>query len=323
MPKDIIHFKIAELTADRLRDTAFAPCLAEHTDALLLGSVFHDALFYAVTPGGKPLESLSHALHGADGQDTFDLIRMQVATAAAADHGLPGAVLVGMVSHLQADAVMHPMVWHLTGNYYSDNPAERSATRQRHRALESLMDMTACPGMLCRARYSMRRMLRRTPDLIGEGLPVEELAQRAGMNGESAQAQLATAWSIFSLFQSAYCIRPLARALFALMPLLPASLTEIATLFYAPQLNRQAARISGAIEYRHPVSGEPARASLDDLMKEAADRAAALCRTLEPAVFQGATLDLDSPGPSMDAGIPGVPATDMRHFADPPFPALK
>lgn len=323
MPKELIHFTIAELTARRLTKTAFGPCLKAAADAMLLGSVAHDALFYAVTPGGKPLEKLSHKLHGADGQDTHTLIRMQTELAASSDEkNLPAAVLVGLASHLCADIVMHPMVWHFTGNYYGDDPVERSKSRQRHRAMESLMDMVACRNMIGRARYSLRRMLRRTPDLLETGLPVARLAEMASMHTEAAKAQLGTAWSIFAMFQAAFTVRPLSSVLYAARPWLPRSMAEITTLFYAPQLMKQAPMLSGLINYAHPVTGDTMQHSLQDLMNTAADRASDLCGRLENTVFHGAPLELPETGPSLDSGMNGVPTTAMHHFAAPPFPRL-
>ena len=161
MPKELIHFKTAQRTAALLEKTKFAPCLHAHPQGLLLGSVFHDALFYGITPSARPLERLTHRLHGADGQDTFTLLRLQTQHAAEAkDRKLPAAMLVGMVSHIFADVVMHPMVWHFSGDYYATDLNERSRARQRHRALESLMDMVACPEMIRQPNYLIRQMLK-------------------------------------------------------------------------------------------------------------------------------------------------------------------
>lgn len=331
MPKDLIHFAIAGRTAALLDGTRLAPCLAAERHGLLLGAVLHDALFYAIPPGGAPLERLAHRLHGASGEDTFALIRLLAdhaaeAWAAQARTGqgatLPVALLVGAVSHLYADVVMHPLVWHLSGDYYAADKAARSMARQRHRALESLMDMVACPAMPGRARFSLRLMLRRCPGLLEHGLPVARMGAMADMTPEAAARALARAWRTFALFQAAYSTRALARAAFALRPWLPRPAAELAALAYAPQLMTQAAFLSGPIPFCHPVTGEPRTASLDELMDEAAARAAALCRRLEPAIFDQQLALSDESGPSMDTGQPGVSTRDMRHFADPPFPRL-
>ena len=106
------------------------------------------------------------------------------------------------------------------------------------------------------------------------------------------------------------------------MPLLPNAAREIATMFYAPQLMAQAKRMQGAVEYRHPVTGKAESATVPDLMEQAADRAAELCRDLEQTIFHGKTPALPGNGPSMDAGLTGAPASAMRHFANPSFPKL-
>lgn len=320
MPKDLVHFAVAERTAALLASTRYATCLAPG-HGLLLGAVFHDALFYATPPSGTPLERLAHRLHGADGEDTFTLIRLQAEHAAEADTLLARSLLVGMVSHLYADAVMHPLVWHLSGDYYSPIPAEKSAARQRHRALEALMDMVVCPGMLGRSRYSLRLMLRRCPRIL-DGLPVSRLGSMANMPPSATASALGRAWATYAILQAAYSNRFLARTAFTLRPALPRPAAELSALFYAPQLLRQADALTGPVTFLHPVTGRSNTTSLDELMDQAAVRAAALCHRLEPAVFDSARLDLDDAGPSMDAGLPGVSTREMLHFARPPFPRL-
>jgi len=323
MPKELIHFKIAERTADLLRETRFASCLDAHPHGLLLGSVFHDALFYGVTPSAIPLEKLTHKLHGADGQDTFTLIRLQAEHAASAkDKTLPSAMLVGMISHVFADAIMHPLVWHFTGDYYAADKGGRSRARQRHRAMESLMDMVACPEMLGSSRYSLRLLLRHLTKELATGTPLNNLAKLADISPQKAKKGLRSAWRIFAGFQSLYPIKPLARSLFAMLPWLPKPAAEIATLFYAPQFMAQADAISGKIEFRHPVTGEEKTTTLAELIESAANQASELCRTLETGIFDGAAIDLPEVGPSMDAGLSGVSTKDMRHYVATPFPKL-
>ncbi|MBG0790753.1 MAG: zinc dependent phospholipase C family protein [Desulfovibrionaceae bacterium] len=324
MPKDLIHFKVAMMTSKRLAKTRFGTCLDRERPGLLLGAVFHDGLFYAVTGASRPLAPLAHRLHGAHGEDTYDLIRLQAAHAARAERrDLAAALLAGMASHLFTDAVMHPLVWHLSGHYYSDSPDKKTLARQQHRALEALMDMVACPEMLGRPLFSLRRLLRSVGPALFEALPVDGLAKMTRIAPGRVQAGLRSALRVHAGFQAAYSVTPAARLLFALMPVLPSRAREIAALFYAPQLMTQAAALEGVIDYRHPVTGEAASASLRDMMELAADKAAELCRRLESGVFQGAMQpDLPENGPSLDAGLSGVRAGSMRHFADRPFPAL-
>ncbi|EGB16671.1 hypothetical protein DND132_3468 [Pseudodesulfovibrio mercurii] len=323
MPKELIHFKTAEMTAARLADTRFAPGLAARPQAMLLGAVFHDALFFAALPRALPMARLAHRLHGARGEDTYALLRLQARHAAGAtDRDLAAALLVGMASHLWADTVMHPMVWHLTGDYYADSRREKSLARQRHRALESLMDMTACPEMLGRPLYRIGNQLASLGPALFEALPMDGLADLAGVGPRRAVPALASAFGLFARFQSLFPRTGLAGALYRAAPWLPDTAREIAALFYAPQWLEQGARVANAIRYRDPVSDEVREETLARLMNRAADRAADLCRRLEPAVFDGAGRILPEAGPSLDSGRRGAGTKDMRHMADPLFPTL-
>jgi hypothetical protein len=323
MPKDLIHFKVAMQTADRLADTRFGPPLSRNTPGLLLGAVFHDVLFYGVTKAGRPLAALADRLHGANGQDTYGLVRIQAGHAAVCDdQDLASALLVGMVSHLFADAAMHPLVWHLSGHYYANKPEEKTLARQHHRALESLMDMLFCPEMLGRPLFLIRHLLRTTGPGLLDALPMDKLADLAGISAGKARKGLRSAFRIHAGFQAAYPVKILARLLFALMPILPDAAREIAALFYAPQLMIQADRLRGEVNFRHPVTGKAASRAIPDMMNQAADKAADLCRRLERTVYEGEKPDLPESGPSMDAGLSGTSADAMRYFADPSFPKL-
>ena len=323
MPKELIHFKTAELTAMRLTGSRFAPCIEARPRGVLVGAVFHDALFFAAMPRALPMAGMAHRIHGAKGEDTHALLRLQARHAASTqDRDLAAALLVGMASHLWADTVMHPMVWHLTGDYYAPSRREKSLARQRHRALESIMDMVACPEMLGRPLYHLGNLLGSLGPALFEALPMAGMADLADIPADKAVPALRSAFTLFARFQAQFAKRGPARLAYALAPLLPDTVREIAALFYAPQWLDQADRMRGPVAFRNPVSGVADEASLVELMDRAADRAAELCRALEPAVFDGAELVLPEIGPSLDSGKPSTGTERMRHLADPPFPKL-
>jgi len=323
MPKELIHFKTALRTADILSGTRFSPCLDSHPHGLLLGSVVHDALFYGVNKQARPLDQLAHQLHGADGQDTFTLLKLQAQHAATTPNNeLATALLIGMTSHLFADAIMHPMVWHLSGNYFASDPKAKSQARQRHRALESLMDMTICPEMIGRPLFSIKRLLTRLDDDLYQALPIKQLAELADTTSKELRAGLLHAFNIFATLQRLYPKTSLARILFTASPFLPRQAAEIIALFYAPQLMEQAERISGQIEYQHPVTGIPLINSIETMIDEAAVGASKLCLSMEETIFLGKPLTIRGIGPSLDSGEPGSATSRMQYFANPPFPKL-
>ncbi len=324
MPKELTHFKIAQRTAEKLADTRFSSCLQNRPHALLLGSVLHDVTFYGVTPGCRHVRGLGDILHGAGYRDTFDPIRLQAIHAQKAKNkDLPIALLVGMISHLYADAVFHPMVWHLTGDYFAQGRQPRSEAQQRHRTLESLMDMVACPEMLGHPNYSLRLLLRRCKSLYTEGLPTGELAAIIGIQHKVLIDEMTKSWNLFALMQSMYSVRIIAGGIHACSPYLPNSIAEVAALFYAPQLMQQADILSGNVNFLHPLTGETHATTLEKMMEKAAGEAASLCRKLESSIFDGKAIDISGNGPSMDAGLSGQPAPSTAHFAVPPQPYLK
>jgi len=323
MPKELIHFKTAEKTVVRLGDTRFAPGLAAHPQGVLLGAVLHDALFYGATPRALPMTRMAHRIHGARGEDTYALLRLQARHAAESpDRDLAAALLVGMTSHLWADTVMHPMVWHLTGDYYAASRREKSLARQRHRALESLMDMTACPEMIGRPLYRIHNQLTSLGPSLYEALPLEGMADLAGIKPDKAGPALASAFRVFAGFQGLFPVRWLASTIYAAYAWLPDTAREIAALFYAPQWLDQADRMIGPIHYHDPVSDEVREESVPELMDRAAVRAEELCRRLEPVVFDGAGLVLPEVGPSLDSGRRGGGTGEMRHMTEKFFPSL-
>lgn len=322
MPKELIHFKVAERMAGLLAESRYADCLDAEPAGLLLGAVAHDALFYAVRPKTSPLEGLAHRFHGVFGHDTADLLRLQleqVARSSAPD--LPVALLAGMISHLFVDAAMHPLVWHFSGNYYHADPKEQSLSRQRHRIMENIMDRVTCPEMFGDPRYYLRTLLRRCPDLLN-GLPVDEMAAMAGLGSNETRTQLREAWALFAAMQRACAMLPLGWGLRTVRPMLPDAAREVAALFHAPQHMHQAEFMEDGIGYVHPVTGKPRYDSLDGLAWSAARSAARCCLDLEEAVFNQGEPTPIAALPSLETGLPGVPADRMRHFASPPFPEL-
>ncbi|WP_419787546.1 zinc dependent phospholipase C family protein [Pseudodesulfovibrio sp.] len=322
MPQELIHFKIAELTADRLANTGFAGCLASRRPALLLGAIFHDALFYVRSRGAAPLEALAHRFHGVHGEDCLDLLRFQAHHAfSATDKDLAAAVFVGLSAHLYADATLHPMVWHFTGDYYAPSPKAGTMARQRHRAIEGLMDRAACPEMFGSPAYHIGRLLKECPRLVPDGIPLTALAEQAGMTETGTEAALRQALILFARIQRACAAQLPSRIFNMLRPVLPDAARELEALFHAPQRLRQIGFLHGSIAYHHPVTGEPATLALNDAMDRAAAQAADCCRQFEGAIFDGKPVTMDT-APSMETGLTGVPADTMRHFAEPPFPDL-
>ncbi|NDV17890.1 hypothetical protein GO013_00465 [Pseudodesulfovibrio sp. JC047] len=323
MPKELIHFKTALRTATGVADPQLSAVLSTHTHGLLLGSIIHDAFFYGIHRQGHTFQHLAHAFHGIDGQDTFTLLKLQAEHVRSTPHTeLATALFIGMASHIFADATMHPMVWYLSGDYFAPTPKARSLARQRHRALESLMDMLICPEMVGRPLFSIAHLLKRTGEALYQAVPIHQLAMMSKCSANELQAGLKQALTIFATLQKFNSRQWLARPLYATTPFLPRQAREIIALFHAPQLLRQADTLRNAITYQHPVSGLMYTESIETMIDKAVTRTLAVCDTDTPSSSSDWSPLFTEKGPSLETGENASSTQDMRHFATPPFPQL-
>lgn len=316
MPKEIVHWMVAERAAGLLSGGQFGPALSRCPKGLRLGAVWHDILFYLRGEHPAGLKALPHLLHGSHGEDTFELLRLHARHLhARKDQPLPTAFFVGLASHIFADAAIHPLVYHLTGNYYDTDEKRRTGAVRRHRALECLLDMVAAGGPVAVLGQSLRELVAGLEGPLDLACPPEAVAALAGCAPKAARQGLADALDTYCTMQALCRMPTLSRLLRELSTLLPDSLREIAALFYAPQLYEQSAAVSGRMDYRNPVTGEALSASLAELMEQAARRTAEFCAAQTPAIMARGELAEVGPGPSLDMGLPGISVSQARFFA--------
>lgn len=330
MPKEYVHFRIAERTAELLAATHFGPdprdLRGRNAAPLLLGAVFHDVCYYLATPGAREhpaLRELADLLHGKRGRDTHALLRAQAAhaaTLARADSPLAAPardLLAGLASHCCADALLHPPIYFLAGDY-----AREPGAAERHRVLESCLDL-AVAGSRDELRARRLRDLLREAD-PGKLLPMSFLAGLAGRPEPETRNALRRAWTVFARIQ-ALALSPAGALLARMRPFLPhgpGPVREIAALCYPParSVRPLLALLNAPMSYRHPVTGEERTASFRDDMERAAQNAANLCLRLADAA-ENESAAAEVPGPDLDTGLPGGPALPpMRHFARPRMP---
>ncbi len=338
MPKEQVHWFIAGEVAAALAEGPWAPAVQAFPEALLLGAVFHDVLFYHRGPGPAGLSQLAAWLHGSRGEDTFALPRLQWRHArrrrAETGAATPAeAALVGVVSHVMADSTLHPLIFYLAGHTNGATAAARSRAVRAHRQLESALDLALCGGLEAVRGRSLLALL--SPGARGLGAWLDEvfclagLAGIGGLSGPGLRGALVRAWRCFGAMQWLARRPGLSGALFALERrldgVLPGWAREIMALHYAPQLADHAAWLRGPLTWRHPVTGEVASVRVAELMSLAVARTVALLGELDPTTpgFEAgdeAVEVLAGPGPSLETGLPGVGSERMRFEAGEALP---
>ena len=183
MPKEIVHWLIAEQTACLLRGTPLEKIVAANPECLRFGAIFPDVLFYLVGKrSSRRIGRLGDILHGTGGEDTYRLLRSLLEITETSEASGPlTAFWIGVASHLQADIVFHPLIYYLTGNYHDECPEKRTLAIQRHRRLEVMLDMyftrEKTPGQL--RAYSLSRICGRLELPLSHLLKITSLSLAA------------------------------------------------------------------------------------------------------------------------------------------------
>jgi hypothetical protein len=316
MPKEVVHWMVAKRAGELLSSGPYGPALARCPNGLRLGAVWHDILFYLRGEYPAGLKALPHRLHGSHGEDTFALLRLQAAhMRERKDQPLPTALFVGLASHIFADAAIHPLVYHLTGNYYDPDEKRRTGAVRRHRALECLLDMVAAGGPEAVLGQSLRELVNGLEGPLSLAVAPERLAALAGCEAKAVQKGLGDALDTYCTMQALCRMPTLARLLRDVSGILPDGLREIAALFYAPQLYEQRAAVDGRVSYQNPVTGEAFSGTLTGLMEQAARRTAEFCSAQAASIIARGELAGKGSGPSLDMGLPETPAAQARFFA--------
>ncbi len=322
MPKEITHWRLAEEVSRRLRETSFEGPLQRNGNILHIGAIVHDAPYYYLKPDReKRFGDLPRKLHGTV-DDAYELI------GALLNYTLERprqerepllAFLVGLVTHLFADALMHPLIFYLTGRY--DDPSFRHGTiaRQDHRRLESLIDMHLAGGYERVRSYSLAIYLHSAE------VPLNGLYAHAGNawlepgRAPDFAGGLASAFRLFAFLQGLFRNPLLGRLAFRLFAIAPAIAREILALFYSPQLLRYEGRIAGTIPYRHPCSGREQAHGIAELYQEAVEQSVAFCRGLEPLLDSRPGRPARLVLPAVDPGLGFDPDHPLCHYSNHRF----
>lgn len=316
MPKELTHFLIAEKTAACLKQDGIQ-LPSGYEDALLCGSIFHDTLYYLIGPVEKAVRNLPFQLHGSS--PFIDCIRLQAELLKKhpADHEKK-ALLAGMISHGFADQVIHPMVEYLTGNCEDTNPQKKAIAHERHRALESVMDIVLASDRIKNHRYAIARIVGPNRDRFEQSLPIHQLAEAMSIQSRATTPEylskcIRRSWKGFSALQKLSASRIASLMAYVCWPVLPHAVRGIASLFYLPGLTWRDMNADETMDYRHPVTGEAFSASLNQLTEKAA-RQAANYYTQVMSYVQGT-----APYPD-GVPIPGASVNRTPEFyANPPY----
>lgn len=303
MPKEITHWIIADGVCEGLKGGPLGDAAIENPNCLMVGAVFHDALFYLPrNRGNLPFLAVADRLHGEKGEDTYRIIRdLAFAIKKSKKPGPLMAFLVGAASHIQADSLFHPLVFAMTGDYFDPDPIRKTKAVRAHRRLEALLDLYFCKGDLEVIKgYSLGRYLNKAEApctcLFAHALATMKMEE--GLHG--LDDAIGRAFKTFAFMQRCFVNKCLSYMLFALEPGLPLSLKEVTALFYPPQILRDLKLLPCAVkgQMKQSVYNDDSL-DLGNLLKDAIEEGVSFCRGIEPSLMGAGPFELPEHGPSL------------------------
>ena len=134
MPKENTHLWFANEVLQSYPDHQLVRDVSGHIGRFYLGSFIPDTFFYAST---ERLVGISETLHGKNNTPTNEAV-ITVLDHAGGMHDI--AFILGYVTHCALDIVFHPVINAIAGDYYDEDPAQRSRSVYLHRWIETCLD---------------------------------------------------------------------------------------------------------------------------------------------------------------------------------------
>ena len=328
MPKELTHWYLAEkvahaiLTPMEREDSrlysapldptpsdlapsypALARCIRSAPHTFLLGAVGPDYLFYYLKgPEREAFQAAAMVLHGRDGGNTLRPLVSAVEAYGGRFDLAVGAFLLGYLAHVAGDAVFHPLVLYSVGK-------GQGRSQYEHHVFESALDLY----VLKRWGNEEGALPSRRTTLAGpatRALPttLKELTSGMTESGELSREEFLRLLGVVSFLGAPYseealrtCLRryeilqnwfwsPLACLAARVLMSLNRNLAFLEASCYQRRFYRYSEAFAGAMEYRHPVTGETRKVMIEDLVKETVEKFLAYAPQIEE-LFQKTVIE--------------------------------
>lgn len=293
MPKEITHWMVAERALAALPSgSSLKNILKQHRTAYLAGAVLPDSLLHIFRGPFHPTAlNLGHAFHDQQGNSYAPLIRAEKAYADGFPHPL-FSVFLGVISHMEADATLHPYVYAATGNggigehYRLETGIDVHVLRRgfvpMQRRLEGLFSPATREALVTAAGHLF------DPD---KTLPRQALERSLELHCRFQRMYDRLFWKLAVRVLGRVVGSPFREQRHLFYPLHGAEVMPIA--------------VSESGEWRHPETGEVRRETVDELVQKAVERTGAVFMRIEDMGSLTAAL-AEPPGRNLLTGLHGV-----------------
>lgn len=326
----------AEQTAQKLVGSAgggFLSLLRDFSTAYHFGAIVADTFFYAVqlpSEDSRP-PCCGDMIHGADGNDTsgpvHEMLKSLRDTPNDSLYGEKAAFICGFLTHIALDSILHPYVYHVSGNYYADCPVERRESQIRHRLIEAWFDLHVLDQSSLRlARCSYLPKIRKKGSLNLELMRFFFSACEKSLSLDpDSWRYLLRGYKVQMLLNAAFPNATVGRMLRLADGCLSGRLQSLLALFYPWKFSAVPDEIINFTSYRHPVTGEKCTGGFHHLWKQALARGGEFLASVEQYLFLGKDDDdllKVVRGYSLNTGLVGVPIREAVHYERIPLERL-
>jgi len=335
MPRELVHWRVVQAVLEHPRlaenKVLFSSLHREKLSAYL-GSLAHDVPYY-YRAGHDPFEQVADYLHGKEGEDTFDPIRQLAAAILVRPPDEQISLwpfLFGMLTHMAADIVFHPMIFYFTGNYHAEDAEERHRAQARHRLFEVYLESWIRPRVQFSFGTTLQQLLTQNRDRnnrfaanVLDSILLPEIIWPEKFHGVEAERRWLSGFKQLAFYQRLFVSPAIGAGFRGFTKLSGKRFLGIDALFNFGRKEPSQA-LHGPLKFRNPVSGENCSASLDEMLQESIELSIEYILLFEPLV-SGATREVDAVlgnilGSSLNYGAPRAKVEYGMFFSPDGFP---
>jgi len=270
-------------------------------------------------------------IHGAEGNDTSRPVHEMLKSLRDAPndslYGEKAAFICGFLTHIALDSILHPYVYHVSGNYYAECPLERRESRIRHRLIEAWFDLHLLDQSSLRlTRCAFLPKIRRKGALNLELMRFFFSACEKSLSLDpDSWHYLLQGYRHQMILNAAFRRATIGKALRLADGFLSGRLQSFLALFYPWDFPEAPEEIINFPSYRHPVTGNECNGGFHSLWKKALERGGKFLTAVEQYLFLGKDDDELRKvvrGYSLNTGLVGVPIRKAVHYERIPLERL-
>lgn len=317
MPKYITHWIIAEKVFQGLDErSAFKPVIARGKASYLIGSVVLDTPFYLIWGrDAGVMNRMAEHLHNTRNSSFRFAAEFLAACEQNRSRFAPVlAMLLGIITHIYADAVFHPMVYFFSGPPLG-KPKTRNQSAARHHTLETYLDLYFEKAFQSSYQWKFSALLKRIE--IEPPQFFEILTHLFSVRGDHGIRMIKKAVRMNAAIQGLFD-KKLPRLLMDGLNLVPGiDVSHFVAHFYPYQRPDPRDLFQNALNFRHPVTGERLLFSVEGFIDLAVQRALSAFDDLSVAYRKNKPLSdilRSMDGPNLYTGLHNRGKSDMIFF---------